>query len=278
MGTRLIALGLDLFAGDPAFWNLSRPDAIVALHARDVAAGSEAVLTNTFGANRAWLARYGREGEVAAINQAAARLARAAAGPDRLVLGSIGPTACERPGACLEQAEMLVGAGVDALIFETFPADQQAVAAVEETRRAVSGPLLVSLVTWPEPVDDAARRLEDLGVWAVGGNCQLGMEPAVALAHALRRSTGLPLIVKPSAGRPGDVPFTPASFAAAATMLRELGPILVGGCCGTTEAHVAALRAAWYDSPESPDHRLGDPDASFLPSPDRSGRPEGVSR
>src|SRR4051794_5009734 len=89
MGTRLIARGLDLSCDDPALWNLSHPEVARGLHALDVAAGSDAVVTNTFGANRSWLARYGRAGDVAAMNRRAVELARQAAGPNRFVVGSI---------------------------------------------------------------------------------------------------------------------------------------------------------------------------------------------
>jgi methionine synthase I (cobalamin-dependent) len=93
MGTRLIDRGLDLRSEDPALWNLSNPDSIGSIHRADIAAGADAVVTNTFGANRVWLARYGREADVTAINRQAVAIARDAAGPDRFLLGSIGPTA-----------------------------------------------------------------------------------------------------------------------------------------------------------------------------------------
>ncbi len=76
LGTRLCAMGLDLKTDDPALWNLTHPDAVKELHRRDVAAGSQAIVTNTFGANRAWLARFNRANEVAAINRRAVELAR----------------------------------------------------------------------------------------------------------------------------------------------------------------------------------------------------------
>jgi methionine synthase I (cobalamin-dependent) len=104
----------------------------------------------------------------------------------------------------------------------------------------------VSLVVWPTDLGEAARRLEDLGAWGLGANCQDGMVPATTLARELRRVTSLPLILKPAGGLPGTPLASPSSFAAAAACLSELEPVLVGGCCGTTEAHVAALRVAWY--------------------------------
>src|SRR4051794_7638951 len=96
MGTRLLPLGLRLEDDDPCLWNLSHPDDVAAIHRRDVAAGSQALLTNTFGANRAWLRRFGAAvGAVGAINRAAVDLARDASGPGRFVLGDIGPTAAD---------------------------------------------------------------------------------------------------------------------------------------------------------------------------------------
>jgi methionine synthase I (cobalamin-dependent) len=245
MGTRLIARGLDLASDDPVLWNLSHPETVEQVHAWDAAAGSEAVLTNSFGANRAWLARYGRAGQVHELNQIALNRARTGAGGGRFRLGSIGPTAAGEPGAVREQAEALAEAGADALVFETHRAD-----AAERSLREVAGrvrlPLLVSLVAWPEPLAEIVRRLTDLGAEAIGANCQEGMRPALELARRLRDVTDLPLIVKPAAGRPGAAPEDPSTFARAVPALRELGAVLVGGCCGTTEAHVAALRAAWY--------------------------------
>ena len=245
MGTRLIARGLDLRDDDPARWNLSRPDEVARVHALDVAAGSDALLSNTFGANRAWLARFGLAGQVGAINRAAVGLARTEAGPGRLVLGSICPTAADDPSAAVEQAEALADAGVDALVFETYRLDP-ALGVLKAVRPVTDLPILASLVAWPDDVGSAALRLIDLGVSSLGGNCQDGMGPAVRLAEALRRAADLPLIVKPAAGLPGATPAAPGSFAAAGARLRALGPVLVGGCCGTTEAHVAALRAGCY--------------------------------
>jgi 5-methyltetrahydrofolate--homocysteine methyltransferase len=250
LGTRLIALGLRLEDDDPCLWNLSHPEAVAGIHRRDAAAGSQALLTNTFGANRSWLGRYGAaRDQVGAINRAAVALARRAAGPGRFVVGDIGPTAADG-GAVAEQAGFLIDAGVEALILETHRLDQ-AEAALRQietdghTRGAV--PVLVSLVAWPDPPDEAIARLTALGAAALGGNCQPGMAAALELAERLRPATSLPLIVKPAAGLPGGPVDLPEAFAAAVPRLRARSPILVGGCCGTTEAHVVALAAAWYD-------------------------------
>ena len=120
MGTRLMALGLDRRSDDPVFWNLSRPGDVLAIHRRDVAAGSGAILTNTFGANRFWLASSGKMARSSRSIAGPSELAREAAGPGRFVLGDLGPTAALEEGAAVEQAAILVDAGVDALIFETL--------------------------------------------------------------------------------------------------------------------------------------------------------------
>jgi len=244
IGTRLIARGLDLRADDPCLWNLDRPEAVLELHRLDVRAGSVAVLTNTFGANRSWLARIGRAREVAAINRRGVELARLASGDGRFVLGSIGPTAFAEsdPGPLAEQAEALVAAGVDGVVLETFelPSAEAALTRL----RDLPVPRLAGLHTWPGPTGDAARRLEAAGASAIGANCVVGMARALAVARRLRSATALPILIKPSAGLPGAEPESPAAFAAAVSELLALGVRLIGGCCGTTEAHVEAIAAA----------------------------------
>jgi methionine synthase I (cobalamin-dependent) len=247
MGTRLCALGLDLSSCDPSLWNLMHPDRVLDLHQRDVHAGANAVLTNTFGANRAWLARYGQHDAVERINRAAVSLARQAAGSEGFVFGDIGPSASRQPGAAGEQAAILIEAGVDALCLETFRA-ASVDSVLLELRRSVGAqvPLLVSLWQWPRPMDAAARRLLDFGAAVLGINCSPGMRPALDFSQGLAQFTGCPLLVKPGAngGKHPDSSSSPKSFAAAVPRLIEHNVRLLGGCCGTTEAHVRALAAA----------------------------------
>ncbi len=238
MGTRLIARGLDLARQDPSAWVLDRPEEVLGLHRRDVAAGSEAVLTDTFGANRAWLARYGLGARAGAINRRAAELARLAAGPDRLVLGSIGPTASDDPSALREQAEALIESGVDALILETHRLDQ-ALDALGHLVRSSDLPILASLYRWPDPIGEAARALAGAGAGAIGANCLPGMGPAILVARRLRDASDLPIVIKPSPGRA-----SPALFARAVPKLLDCGVGLIGGCCGTDDVHLLALRKA----------------------------------
>lgn len=245
LGTRLIERGLDLAHDDPAFWNLTHPEAVRVIHAQDVAAGADALVTNTFGANRAWLARWDRAAEVEAINRAAVANARQASSDHTLLLGSIGPTVAGSPDAVREQARVLADAGVDAILLETYQFDQ-ALASLPYARSEVALPIIVSLVDWPADMADSADRLTDGGASVLGVNCQLGMARALELIERLAGATHVPLLAKPGAGRPGEDCDTPEQFAQAVPGLLASGVRLVGGCCGTTDAHVAALRAACY--------------------------------
>ena len=230
MGTRLIARGLDLASDDPALWNLSRPEVVDAVHRLDIRAGSDALVTNTFGANRAWLARFAREGETRKINQRAVAIAREAAGPARFLLGSIGPTAADRPGAYRDQADALTG--VDALLLETHTVDRALVGLAEISRGGL--PIIVSLFRWDSPEDSA--RLIDAGANILGANC-VSPDVCRSMIGAIRGSVAIPLFAKPT-----DV--SPRQIASDVPNLLRLGVRLIGGCCGTTEAHVAAIRSA----------------------------------
>jgi methionine synthase I (cobalamin-dependent) len=241
MGTRLIALGLDLTTHDPALWVIDHPEAVLGVHRLDVEAGAEALLTCTFGANRTWLERFHRGDDARAINRRAVELARAVAGPDRYLIGSIGPTASGHPEALLEQADALIEVGVDALLLETHSLDQAEAAL--RLLRDLPATTLASLFAWPDAVAESAHRLIDLGASAIGANCQIGMNPALELARKLRAVADHPLLFKPAAGLPGSALETPEAFGVAVPELIALGVRLIGGCCGTTEAHVAALRA-----------------------------------
>lgn len=246
MGTRLIALGFDPRSEDSSFWNQSHPEVVAAIHASDLEAGADAILSNTFCASRRWLERFNRGGDVFLINQLATRIARRCAGTERFVIGSMGPSAVEDSVGLREQAEALAISGVDALLLETqrYP---EVLAAVAILRSDFNLPLIVSLQFWPQEMADAVRRLEDLGVDAVGENCQGGLEDAIRTAERLGKVTELPLWIKPSAGLPGAAQESPKMFGKTASRLIGAGVSFLGGCCGTTEAHVVALREACYD-------------------------------
>jgi 5-methyltetrahydrofolate--homocysteine methyltransferase len=251
MGTRLVAAGLELKRDDPALWCLSHPDQVEAIHQRDVAAGADAIFTNTFNANRCLLNRFGQVPLLESINRSAVQLARRAAGPLRFVLGSLGPTCKLEKGAAAEQAAILVNEGVDALILETFQF-REVLPVLEEVMAAVAGqvPVFVSLWKWPVLCRPAVRRLLDAGAAVLGLNCKSGASAALAFALELRKTSRVPLLVKPGIGAgPGEA-MSPAELAAIVPKLFENNVRLIGGCCGTTEKHVAAVAAC------APFHRV----------------------
>jgi methionine synthase I (cobalamin-dependent) len=243
----LIAAGLDLRRDDSTRWNLTHPERVLELHRRDVAAGARGLVTNTFGANRAWLARFAQAQAIGRINRRAVALARQAVGAGGFVLGDIGPSAVQHADAAAEQAAILVSLGVDALLLETFQAPA-VFDVLAEVNSAVgeSVPKLASLWEWPDPPEAAAQRLWELGCAAIGTNCRVGMRDALALARRLHLAVPCPLLVKPGAATvpSADDDSTPAAFAAAVPELLRLRVRLLGGCCGTTSEHVHALAAA----------------------------------
>lgn len=236
-GTRLIAIGLDLARDDPALWNLDRPAEVSRLHEADVAAGAGALTANTFGAARGWLDRYGRGEDWRAAIAAAVRLAREAAGPSRLVVGSIGPAS----DPCGDVAAALVDAGADVVLLETH-LPEAVLPRLEAVARRVAAPCWASLFRWGDDPEGLARRLAGAGAAAIGINCA-SMAEAVAVLPRLRSAGSLPLLAKPSAGLPGSPLMTPEEFASAIPGLLGAGGLaLIGGCCGTTDAHLRSAR------------------------------------
>ena len=247
--------------------NLRAPESVVALHASFIRAGAELIETNTFGANRRKLAGHFLEDELEQINSTAVRLAREArevSGVDVFIAGSIGPLGdverfdtVEQSQLFSEQAQLLEGRGVDLLMLETFFDLDELVAAIEAVRGVCSLPI-VALMTFDADgqtlggvsAGDAAERLSGLDVAAVGANHSAG--PAAALnALAAMQRDGLVLAALPNVGlvslAGSRVLFphaTPDYFAEFAAQARRLGAGIIGGCCGTTPAQIAAIRSA----------------------------------
>lgn len=249
MGTRLLKQGLDLNRDDPCLWNLSRPDLVHELHRRDALAGADAILTNTFGANRLWLTRFGRATDADRINAQAVILAREAAGSDRFILGSLGPTGLESPADYLQQAETLARAGVDVLILETHSI-RQALDGLGWLRERLNLPILVSLFLDSEetPTEKVFTHLQSLGADALGVNC---VSPGVArlqLKKLERAGVSLPLLALPSA-LPAHDPFNWRNALGLAPETAQEDRLsdrvrFLGGCCGTDDRHVRLLRDA----------------------------------
>ncbi|HLI27694.1 MAG TPA: bifunctional homocysteine S-methyltransferase/methylenetetrahydrofolate reductase [Chloroflexota bacterium] len=283
MGTLLHASGVPLDRALPEL-NLTRPDLVRAIHAAYLAAGVELLQTNTFGASRPRLARQGCAASVAAVVQAGVRLAheaREAAGADALVAGSIGPVAPsslrdrlaegELRAVVREQVEALLAAGVDLLLFETFGDLRELVEAVRVAQELTPLPIVAQMtflddgrtLAGDEPAIVAAT-LEDLGVAVIGANCTLGPQGLLEILRQLGRHTSLPLAAQPNAGLPALVAgrfeygADEAYFARYARRFVELGAGLVGGCCGTTPQHLAAVVRAVAELPP-PARRLSAP-------------------
>ncbi len=272
MGTMLFALGLAQGAA-PERWNLDQPEHIRSVHRGYIEAGAQIILTNTFGGSRPRLARHGLDARCAEINAAAARLARAeadAAAHPVVVAGSIGPTgeffapmgaltAESAQAAFAEQAAALAEGGVDVFWIETMSDLQEVEAAAAACRQAAPAVPVVTTMTFDTKgrtmmgvrPEQAAAAMVELGVAAGGANCGNGpqeIEEVIAKMHAVQ--PGLVLVAKSNAGRPrlegGRAVYdaTPADMAAYAQRVRAAGARIVGACCGSTPAHIAAIAGA----------------------------------
>lgn len=267
MGTMLQAGGQP--AGvSPEAWLLERPAAVLGVHRAYIEAGADLILTSTFGGTRTRLEHSGLGDRVAEVNRRAVDIAREAAVGRAYVAGDIGPigemlaplgtmTYEEAVAVFAEQAAALVEA--DVLYVETMGDLNEVLAAVEGAQQAGNGiPVFVTLsfdsggrTNMGVSPEQAAEALCPLGVAAFGANCGATLEMtegAIARMHEV--APDVPLIAKPNAGRPqivdGQVTYdaTPEDMEAYARRFVALGARVVGGCCGSTPAHIAAIAAA----------------------------------
>jgi methionine synthase I (cobalamin-dependent)/5,10-methylenetetrahydrofolate reductase len=247
--------------------NLRAPDTVVSLHLSFINAGAELIETNTFGANRPKLAARYLEDDLAAINEAGVKLARDArqvSGREVFIAGSIGPLGEseetwpeDRAPSFAEQARLLAGRGVDLFMVETFFDLDELVTAIDAVR-SVSDLPIVAMMTFGEDAETiggvgaagAADRLTGLGVAAIGANHGAGPASALDALQAMQRRD-LPLAALPNIGLAsmsgGRVIYphaAPEYFAEFAAHARELGAMVIGGCCGTTPTEIGAIRGA----------------------------------
>ena len=272
MGTMLQAAGLPI-GQLPELWNVTRPEAVTAIHRRYVEAGSHVLYTNTFGANRCKAAGCGRS--VRELVEGGVRCARAAAeGRDVKVALDIGPTGrlLEPLGdlgfeeACEIFREIVVSgaeAGADLIVVETMSDLNEMRAAVLAAKENSNLPVWATMTFEATgrsflgvTVGAMALTLTGLGVDALGFNCSLGPKELLGLVRELREWTALPLILKPNAGLPdpatGEYHITPEEFAAELSQAPALGVSILGGCCGTTPEFIRAAAAALRDLRPAP--------------------------
>ncbi len=298
-GTELFARGLE--AGDaPERMNLDNHDAVYGLHRAYLDAGSDIVLTNTFGGTRYRLALHGLDDRVVEINKKAAEHARHVADEqDRRVIvgGSMGPTGellvplgaleySDAVDAFADQARGLSEGGADLLWVETMSSIEEAEAAIEGARRSCSLPVAVTM-----SFDTAGRtmmgvsgtmageRFAALGVAAIGANCGNNLaDTEAALAEIAAAAPGIPVISKANAGIPewhgAELSYSgsPEVMAAHAHRVRSTGVQIVGGCCGNTPAHIAAIRGVLDGNMPVPDVEVAEAIGRPAPAPDRPRR------
>ena len=265
-GTELQSRGLPV--GEfPDLWNLTHPEHVGAVARSYVEAGSQLILTNTFGSNRFRINTEGSGVDVAALNSKGVEISREAAGRSAFVFGSVGPsgkllaagevTADELLQAFVEQTTALAQAGADGLVLETFSDLEELLVALDAARQTAL-PIVACLVydsgknkdrtmmgTTPE---QAAAALEKAGAAAIGANCGQGIAGFVSICQRLKAATRLPVWIKANAGLPelvaGRATYrtTPEEFASYTPALVEAGASFLGGCCGTSPAFISAMK------------------------------------
>jgi 5-methyltetrahydrofolate--homocysteine methyltransferase len=272
MGTMLFDAGLT-FGDPPERWNVEHPDRVRAVHRGYLEAGAQLILTNTFGGNRFRLRMHNLQDMVGELNRTAAVLARAevrAAGDAALVAGDIGPSGAileplgelafdDAAAGFAEQAASLIDGGVDVLWIETMSDLQEVRAAVQGARQASSSIPVITTMTFDTrghtmmgvSPEQAAKELSGWGAAAIGGNCGNGPEEIIEVIRKMHaEAPQAVLVAKANAGIPelvngravyGASPETMAGYARA---VAQAGARIIGSCCGSTPAHVAAMAAA----------------------------------
>ncbi|MGL4593305.1 MAG: homocysteine S-methyltransferase family protein [Thermoguttaceae bacterium] len=276
-GTQLQLRGLPL-GTHPDIWNLSNPEKVLEVAAAYIAAGSDVILTNTFGATKYPLQKHGYAEQVVEINKAGVRISKdavnkaaasATSSSDKKakVFASMGPTGMmlmmrnitesEMYAAFLEQAEAIASESPDGIVIETMSDPAEAVIAVKAAK-TTGLPVAACMVfdsgkekdrtmmgTTPE---QAVKQLEEAGADIIGSNCGQGIDGFIPICRRMRAVTNRPLWMKGNAGLPEMVDgktvykTTPEMFAESAEKLIEAGANFIGGCCGTSPDFIAALK------------------------------------
>jgi 5-methyltetrahydrofolate--homocysteine methyltransferase len=257
-GTEFFKRGL-MQGCPPDEWNLTHPEIVREITRDYLDAGSDVILTNSFGANRFRLEPHGLSGRVREVNRASAALARDVITNKALVAGDIGPTARfialgevsaeELYDVFAEQASSLAEGGVDWIVVESMTDMEEMAVAVRAATETTHLPVVASMTYNRTPKgyrtmmgntpESCVRKAEDAGAALIGANCGSGIEDYVPLAPVLRALTTLPLWIKANAGIPQIVngkvayPLSAEEYAAYVPALVDVGVDVIGGCCGT---------------------------------------------
>ena len=269
-GTYLQDHGLES-GGCPEEFNSTQPEVVQGMARDYFNAGSDLVLTNSFGANRFMLKKYGHGQRVCEFNRLSAQHARSQAPPGRYVLGSIGPTgefleplgpvsAPEMLEAFAEQAVALEEGGADGVVIETMTALEEATLAIKAAKENTNLAVMCTMTFDPGPRGFftmmgvtpklAVQELENAGADVVGANCGNGIEVMVQVAKEMRQATDGYLLLHSNAGIPqfngGKIvyPESPEFMAQRFKALADLGINILGGCCGTGPDHIRAMALA----------------------------------
>jgi homocysteine S-methyltransferase len=267
MGTMLYSKGIPLSRCYDEL-NAAMPQLVKEVHLGYVKAGAEVIETNTFGANKFRLQKFGLGDRVRELNLAGARLAREVAGDDLYVAGAVGPlgirleplgltTLEEARAAFREQIAVLVEGGVDLIIIETMMDLNEAHQALLAARDAGQLPVVVQMTVQADGstptgtlAEDFARALDDWGADLIGVNCSVGPAAVQETLERIAAVTEKRLSAQPNAGMPRTVEgrnlylCSPEYMASYARRFIQTGARLVGGCCGTTPEHIKAIKTA----------------------------------
>ena len=267
MGSLLINQGLPP-GTPPDMWNVSNPEKVQNIHQEYFNAGSDVVLTNTFGSSRLKLMAHKHGSSIEDYNRKAVENARKVCPEKGSIAGDIGPSGVFLPPVghgtiegfevnFLEQAEILAKAGVDLFFIETMVDLKEAEAAVRAVKQNSKVPIFASIsyqktkrgyfTIMGNSVEECINSLQDLEVDAVGANCTIGSNEMIELISEIKQYTDLPIIAKPNAGKPqlvkGKTVYqaTPVDFAKDIKQMIENGARIVGGCCGSNPEFIKEI-------------------------------------
>lgn len=250
----------------PEEWNITRPDDVFDIAQSYIQAGADMIETNSFGGNWYKLKGYGLENQVFELNKAAAEISRKAAGPDRFVLGSVGPTGKllmmdevtedELYKAFKDQSLALEAGGADAIVIETMTDLEEARIAVKAAKentacevictmtfdKILSGEYRTMMGISPEEMTET---LVEAGASVIGANCGNGIADMIGIVREIRKvNATIPILIHANAGMPhycdGETSFpeSPSDMAGRVKEIIEAGANIIGGCCGTTPDHI----------------------------------------